>query len=822
MRRVRGALRFAVVIALLAPAAAMGAEHDRQSVGDARAAHGAQRLPTTVADGDVTVTPAEGLASITRTVTVHVVGGSTVDVQFPARFATRASNGRPYVRGTPVRGIAAPGSDLQIDVSRLPAGTYRLPLRRDGGLIGTAIFRLYTPVREGDSSGSPRAGTPFGQIGRIPLDSSNDLTEESETFVAVDPADPNRIVTAANDISGTGLGGVSVTTNGGINPADWTHLLFPTSFALSSSSSDPGTPGGDPIAAADDQGNMWVGGLSHCNPQAPSSRSHIFVNRISFQNGKPPRFQAKNAALPTLHDGNSCPVNPANEVVQDKPQMTIDNWSGSPTYGRLYVTWDDPDPNGGVNVVMSYCDTRPTPSNCDTGSQWSQPVVVSDQVMVNGTLNGGSYISSDPAVGPDGTLYVAWWDYSGANAIRIDKCKPAAAASPCSNFGVDRIVASLSQHLGKPVPFACPTMAQPGGRAGPVPSVATDAQGRIYVAWGDLGTTGTMRCGFQADGSMTLPDANQDAFNAYVASADTYDHLTADPSTSSGGRGTNVFDDPGDHWFPWVTVERDSGQAYVALYSTRLEPSRQTANYYVRAVQPDVSGTTTHVAFGDVTKVSDVASDYSDQECGLFGNDYGDYSGIAASSDGTSPFAVPVWDRRLRGYGGEVYIGPFVPHPASFESPADNPQLPPVVSEYLPQCQPPPPPPPTTTTTTTSPPPPPPPPVDRTPPRLRVIYATRADRKGRYKLTFAAAGEKATGRVMMQLLVGKRKRTLARARFTTAGTKSVHLVLRLKRKDLALLKRKHRLRMRLTVSLTDVAGNTAAGRKTLTLRLSRR
>jgi len=46
-------------------------------------------------------------------------------------------------------------------------------------------------------------------------------------------------------------------------------------------------------------------------------------------------------------------------------------------------------------------------------------------------------------------------------------------------------------------------------------------------------------------------------------------------------------------------------------------------------------------------------------------------------------------------------------------------------------------------------------------------------------------------------------------------------VLPRKKKDLALLKRKHKLRVTLTVSLADVAGNTAKGKKTFTLRLKR-
>jgi hypothetical protein len=84
----------------------------------------------------------------------------------------------------------------------------------------------------------------------------------------------------------------------------------------------------------------------------------------------------------------------------------------------------------------------------------------------------------------------------------------------------------------------------------------------------------------------------------------------------------------------------------------------------------------------------------------------------------------------------------------------------------------------------------------------------------------AAAGEAAAGRATLRLAGGK-KRTLASGLLATGGSKPLTLVIRLKRKDLALLKRKHKLRVILSVSLTDVAGNTAKGSKSFTLRLSR-
>jgi hypothetical protein len=117
--------------------------------------------------------------------------------------------------------------------------------------------------------------------------------------------------------------------------------------------------------------------------------------------------------------------------------------------------------------------------------------------------------------------------------------------------------------------------------------------------------------------------------------------------------------------------------------------------------------------------------------------------------------------------------------------------------------------------------PPPPPPVDRKAPRLKLTLSKRVDRKRRYTVKLAAAGEPASGSVVLRL-TSKGKRKLASRLIATSGTKALKLVLKLKRKDFNTLRRKHKLRVRLTVLLRDAAGNTARASKTFTLRLSRR
>jgi hypothetical protein len=933
MAAMKRAVPVLLLLSLALPATAFAApkrEHDRG--GPIRGGLLAPPKHHALPAGDLEVSPAMAPAGLTGEVTFTVrldrdAGGAALLAELPQIFVKRAASGLRYA-GTPrLRatangratsavsgreltvdlGSAPAGSQVSfsIDVSGLPAGTWPISLRwRDAGggtqQLGTAAFALVPARREPGSEDQEQRSGAFGKLApfRLEQDVSNDSTEESETFVAANPANPDRVVSAANDISDDGTGGVFLSEDAG---QSFTALHFPTTFSLPGGGSEHEVPSGDPIAAADDLGNVWVGGLSVCDPGTATSRSHIFVNRIAAGASS---FRPANAAIPffTGDGGGNC--GSSTEAIQDKPQMTIDDWSASPTYGRLYVTWDDLDLVGGdkgsVHEVISFCDTRVAgvsqAARCDIGSNWSAPIRISDA--------GGSYITSDPAVGPDGTVYVAWWDYSANNRITIDHC--ASNCGSAANWGTDATIAVLSEgsvtQTSPQVPFACPIMAQPGGRAAPVPSVATAADGRLYVAWSDLRSgSGTTRCDIDALGFGSPPLVTHETFDSFVATAPDFATLTAGATTPSATRGTRIFTDTdttptaanSDDWFPWVAVDHSTGNAYVDVYSTVGDATRRTANFYLATVTPPASGTQPTISTPG--KLTEVPSDYSQSTdpvpggCCQFQNDYGDYEGLAAAGG----VVYPVWAFRT-GFGddGDIHMDVSVRRPrattgdASDVSPttatvngtvnpggakatyhfdygptgsygsrapttdgvagsdaADH-AVSAALSGLTPgtayhyrlvatscggcgggtvagpdrvfttagEATPP-----TTTGTDTT---PVPPPVDRTAPRLKVTFAKRADRRGRYTIKLAAAGEAAAGRVTLRLATGSRRKLASRL-IATSGSKSFKLVLKLKRKDLALLRRKRKLRVTLTVSLTDVAGNTARGHKTFTLRLKR-
>ena len=509
----------------------------------------------------------------------------------------------------------------------IPAGTYELPYRwteRGGDAVeGRATVIFYAPVREGQAG----ANTVFSRLTNpnMELNATDDASTESETFMTVVPGDEDRFVVGAN-----GGGGYSawITNDGGDT---FVKATMPaTTDAPGEAGPETSALCCDPMSAADEAGNVWYGGLSFSNGVGTPSR--IVVNR--FAPGAT-AFQGQTVGLPVRTGGT-----------QDKPMMTIDNSPSSPTFGRLYVVWDEP----GVTIVMSQCDTRPggvlNAANCDNADNWTAPVSV--------TPGTGSFIYADVAVGPAGEVYVVWWNYSSANAIQGDVCSPPTNCATAAGWGTPQNIASLDATGGFAIPFECPILAQPGGRASTSPQVDVDRSGganngRVYVSWSDLRTGScTTRCA-----TNVRPAATHLTFDNFVASAADTLPGSANPSPSVGTRlltdGEGGGQANSDDWFSWLAVDQTTGQAWADFYSTRDDATRDTTRFYVRSVTPAAG---TDHTLGPLNRVSGAPSDYSATPCCNFDNDYGDYTGI----DATNGIALATWSDKRGGLDGEAFV----------------------------------------------------------------------------------------------------------------------------------------------------------------------
>src|SRR5438552_2946660 len=103
------------------PATASAASHGRErlfTVEKARGLYDAKALPSEV--GGVSVSPAEGIASMTQTLTFTLTDPSAgaVDIALPAQFGARSQNGRSYVPGRPTgtRRLSSADRSVSFDV----------------------------------------------------------------------------------------------------------------------------------------------------------------------------------------------------------------------------------------------------------------------------------------------------------------------------------------------------------------------------------------------------------------------------------------------------------------------------------------------------------------------------------------------------------------------------------------------------------------------------------------------------------------------------------------------------------------------------------
>src|SRR3989442_9473351 len=227
---------------------------------------------------------------------------------------------------------------------------------------------------------------------------------QNETAIAVDPNNPNRVVSAANDyvsrtwtctISGTpcsGLGdgysGTYFSNDGGSTwccvSTDPSHLgtLIPGVERLTGGIYDAG---GDPALAFDSQGHVFFAGLGFDRTAAPNT---VAVNKGTFdadgvRTWRPPTFIGQTTAPSTLND---------------KEWIGADTHPGSPFQDRVYVSWTrfifNPHNGRYVQSPIAFV------FSSDGGATFSDP-----QLIVGNVLYGqGSRI----VVGSDGTVHVFW------------------------------------------------------------------------------------------------------------------------------------------------------------------------------------------------------------------------------------------------------------------------------------------------------------------------------------------------------------------------------------------------------------------------------
>lgn len=358
--------------------------------------------------------------------------------------------------------------------------------------------------------------------------------DQDEVQIAVDPIDRLHLVGGANDNrAGPYNCAFFSSFDGGLT---WGELFF----------SDPGGFGNaaDPSVAIGPAGEVYFLALAY------GSGSSIYVGQ-STDGG---------VTVP-----NWVQVTSSNSF-DDKPLMTVDTTSGS-TSGAVYTTWTRFG-SAGSPIMAKH--------SVDGGQTWQALRRVSDSNSCQGSC---------PAVGPNGEVYVGFYDLNDSS-IKFDT-----SLDGGFTWGTDVKVDDVPFLWSVPNTFF---------RTNSFPALAVDRSGgpfhgRIYVVWAtDLG-------------GSSGPDV-------YLSSSDDGGATFSTPVIASDVTTNSQFD-------PWVAVDVN-GNVNLGFYDRRMDANDTRLRYFVSRSSDG------GVTFQKNVNVSDMGFNPNNYPQGGF---IGDYIGVAAS-----------------------------------------------------------------------------------------------------------------------------------------------------------------------------------------------
>ncbi len=234
------------------------------------------------------------------------------------------------------------------------------------------------PVCSGNTGSGPQLA--FGNN----IDASHECGSQSETSIAINPADHNNVVAGSNEIQRLPMRAMTSTDGGTTFAGVDLPLPPPRTKAGFDFGSDPGV-------AFDSNGNVYY------------SYIVVFFSAGGSINGTEMAVARSSRGLAWAPDAVTYFAPQTGEgQFNDKPMITVD--TGSAHHNRIYVAWDNATGNSsseknGNNVVLSYSD--------DGGVNFTSPTSVSGNFA--GKTGG---IGADPYVTSNGTVHVAWQDYA--------------------------------------------------------------------------------------------------------------------------------------------------------------------------------------------------------------------------------------------------------------------------------------------------------------------------------------------------------------------------------------------------------------------------
>jgi hypothetical protein len=449
------------------------------------------------------------------------------------------------------------------------------------------------------TSGQPSSGINVGAN----VDVSNEPGPQSEVFDTVNTLNPNIVAAASNEIFRNPQR-TYFSSDGGRSWTGADQPLVDEEGTTWSFASDPGV-------AIDTQGTIFFSQLLIASVDNNFKGDAMIVNRTTDSGAT---FSLGTILKKDLNAG-------ALGRFEDKPLMTCDTNPGSPFRDNLYVSWDTIQgaQNGFVNL----------------GRSTDHGVTFSVQNIDDANSGLAAKIAADPAVGPNGEVYVAWLDVTNSR-LRMDRSFDGGVT-----FAKDTTVTPMIIRFDTGIP------AIKVRRALVYPSIDVDRsngphRGRVYCSWID-----------QADQTSPFVDgAETDLFFSF--SDDNGFHWSAPVRVADDGVNADQF-------YQWLSVDPVDGSVNISWYDTRNDPQRRktdvffarsndggltfSANVRVTTVQTDESCPVCEALVAQTGLTASTAA-FCQRNCAAeMLNQYGDYTGNATFNR----VSHPVWTDRRSG-----------------------------------------------------------------------------------------------------------------------------------------------------------------------------
>jgi len=475
---------------------------------------------------------------------------------------------------------------------------------------------------------------------------------QNETSIAIDPNDPNHMVASFNDYrrgDGNCYGAYSLDKG-----RNWNDTTIPMSFTRGNfvnTAREYWQAGGDTSVAWDTKGNAYFScqmfnrgrGVS---PNADQS-SAFYVFRSTQNDGASWNFPGR----PVREHSDTAG---AGDVLLDKQLMTVDNNVGSPFQDRVYVTWTEFAADGTAYIYEAY--------SADYGEHFSPPHIVSGDSPLCGNTYGlptpqgrcNENQFSDPFVGSDGALYVAWNNFNNV-VSGADNRNQVLLAKSVDGGNTFTPPVKVSDYYDLPDCFAY-QQSDPGRacvpekgasknsvfRATNYPSGAVDPTNpsKVVVTFGSYinkhsnESNGCIPAGFSPFG--------QNLFTGVKTPGACNNDILISVSTNGGATFTGTTADPRVE----PTVNPDAGQATTDQFwqwAAFTKNGKLATSYYDRQYGNDEFNGYSDFSLSssgslDSWKVDRVTSASMPPPTQFAGQFFGDYTGLAAYTD-----AYPLW-----------------------------------------------------------------------------------------------------------------------------------------------------------------------------------